>query len=335
MRTNVIAVCLAGLVACAPSEAEIEEGGEAMTAAARTVGEYQADMQVRARDGQPLDIARVIRTYGLDADATRWTCRASANARLRETARDPAGKPTVLASDGSREAIDVANPNTQMTLTRDFLRTDPVIEARMMIECFGSPIGRKERRHIRVLWTCDQRNFPDKVGEVLTKTCTGKADGLTERDAEAELNAATLVLRTKLVAKRDVVDIDACPKDARGMDRFGLRITQGLTSGHLEQGRKLKITLDGQALPPIASKTGLFSHAIAFCRPHAPKPLLRVALSGIEEDLVFDDVYTAVPEDRNVLMKPGTRREFRLLRGDAESNVIVELFGDEPITESR
>jgi hypothetical protein len=329
---GLLGVSLLALTACTADAGEDVDGDQGAATAGRTVGQYVADVSVMKADGQPYDPV-TLKDRG-------FTCMSSLHTRYGETVKNPTGRSVAVYTDGDFVGngaffADDKSLAASTNFARDFLSSAATFEVSAHVSCAGMAGPKHERRQFTNTWVCRTTNLPSSADQPREETCQGNFSGNMQgvlgetKELLDGLATATVKVKLQLKSKSELYDVNTCPKDTTGLDRFSLRVTQGLKGSFGEDNFRLNLKLDDQSIEPIRSKSGIFSHAISFCRPHKDSPLLRVALSGAEEDLIFDDIYTSAPEDNNVLVKPGTRHEFKLLRGKEESFVVVELFADQ------
>ncbi|MBT8495771.1 MAG: hypothetical protein KJO07_22180 [Deltaproteobacteria bacterium] len=318
-----------------PEPVQWEDEGlfdEANPAYGRGAAEYEATLSVSSEPTNTILTAM-----------TGWVCSTTASMQYSEVQLDHQGRPKRLSheQDSSFGWYDVAD--VKMPFTRNLDNRDPELDVSVTHTCSrtkleacpteSDPNAQCPKTESFVIgWDCEQP-LPGRQGEILTRQCERRSsfwpfiDGFSWAPFFRDLEIESSV---ELINNRSSFDYDNCT--ASNGKPFYLRLSQGVGGNWGEDDFVLTVEIDGKPEVVTPSKSGLYSLAIAYCPPD-DRDTITVNLSAVEDDLFWDDEYTADPGSTDMVIGRGETRRATLSRGGlfgSSSNIVLlESFSAE------
>lgn len=324
-----LSVLLFAMVGCKTSGGSAVKAGD--PAYSRQVGEYAIDTSV---DTNFTDFLLLM---------NGWSCTTRSTLNYKESERNHDGKMTELSHASTANWSmwgGAAGAAPRMTVTRNFLHIDPIAAVRISQMCTRTndvPCQDPQKKNcteteeLEVRWSCDFQNFPVNVGQAASQRCSMlPTSNWASNWSSLFLNSfrkLKIQANIKLLSMRSIFDFDNCEKGTP--NSYYLRVTQGL-DGHVgENDFKVKLNIDGKDMVNEETPTGLVSMAVSYCPDKAQDDIV-VNLSGIEKDLIWDDVYNPDGQSKDMRLKRGQSKVYGLTRKGLirtyQSKVLVEVF---------
>ena len=332
------------LLGCAVDEGtellDTEQFDEANPALGRGVAEYQARLNVSSSS-----------TNDIFTALSGWHCNTTAGLNYSEVQRDHKGQSTRVSHEQSSSLGWFGSANVRMPFTRNLDHQSPVVKSTVRhqcsreveVTCPPNPDSDNsfetcyETESFSINWDCEQGQLPDSPGASITQRCESRSSFwgfLSQFSWAPAFRDLEIESTVTFVNARTTFDYDNC--NASNGEPFYLRLSQGIGGQWFEDDFILYVEIDGEELVQTPSDSGLYSLAIAYCPPE-DKDSITVNLSAIEDDLIWDDEYTAEPGSRNIEVARGEVRQVQLSRdylvSTGSSTVLLEAFGSDDDSE--